>query len=47
MEKFEASWEELLEGVRKSLDAAAEGLASPPAAEQNAEPPSKLEVTRE
>ena len=37
VEKFEASWEELLEGVRKSLEAAAEGLAQPNrAAEQNA-----------
>ena len=37
VEKFEASWEELLAGVRKSLEAAAEGLAQPNrAAEQHA-----------
>ncbi|MGA3540590.1 transaldolase [Micromonosporaceae bacterium DT194] len=37
VEKFEASWTELLDGVRKSLDAAAEGVDRPNrAAEQNA-----------
>ncbi|MFI6257241.1 transaldolase [Micromonospora zamorensis] len=29
VEKFEASWQELLDGVRKSLEAAAKGKASP------------------
>ncbi|SCF01442.1 transaldolase [Micromonospora coriariae] len=32
VEKFEASWQELLDGVRKSLDAAAAGKGSPNAA---------------
>ena len=29
VDKFEASWKELLEGVQKSLDAAAAGSSSP------------------
>ncbi|MFB9239055.1 transaldolase [Plantactinospora siamensis] len=38
VEKFEASWQELLDGVRKSLEAAAQGQGSPnEAAKGNAE----------
>ncbi|MDG4788559.1 transaldolase [Micromonospora sp. WMMD1102] len=38
VEKFEASWQELLDGVRKSLEAAAEGAGEPnQAASENAE----------
>ena len=38
MEKFEASWGELLDGVRKSLTAAAQGTGAPnEAAKGNAE----------
>ncbi len=37
VEKFEASWREVLDGVRKSLEAAAQGAGAPnKAAEQNA-----------
>ncbi|WP_326556955.1 transaldolase [Micromonospora sp. NBC_01796] len=35
VEKFEASWEELLDGVRKSLEAAAKGASQPNAAAQD------------